>query len=81
MSIGEFCSRDVVIVHKGANALEAAKLMRQHHVGDVVGTSADRPADDLAGNGDPTQMDCVDVATNLTSYLLILERAANYHEC
>ena len=36
MSIGEFCSRDVVIVHKGANALEAAKLMRQYHVGDVV---------------------------------------------
>lgn len=36
MSIGEFCSRDVVIVHKEANALEAAKLMRQYHVGDVV---------------------------------------------
>ena len=44
------------------------------HVGDAIGTSADRPADDLAGNGDPTQMDCVDVATNLTSYLLVLER-------
>ena len=26
------------------------------------------------GNGDPTQMDCVDVATNLASYLLVLER-------
>jgi hypothetical protein len=39
-----------------------------------VGTSADRPGDDLQGAGDPTQMDCVDVATNLTSYLLILER-------
>ena len=36
MSIGEFCNRDVVIVHKGENALEAAKLMRQYHVGDVV---------------------------------------------
>ena len=36
MSIGEFCSRDVVVVHKGENALEAAKLMRQYHVGDVV---------------------------------------------
>lgn len=43
-------------------------------VGDVVGTSADRPADDLAGSGDPTQMDCVDIALNLTSYMLILER-------
>ena len=36
MSIGEFCNRDVVIVHKGESALEAAKLMRQYHVGDVV---------------------------------------------
>ncbi len=43
-------------------------------VGDVIGTSADRPADDMAGNGDPTQMDCVDIATNLTSFLLVLER-------
>ena len=46
----------------------------ERRVGDATGTSADRPADDLAGNGDPTQMDCVDVATNLTSYLLVLER-------
>jgi hypothetical protein len=42
-------------------------------VGDAVGTSADRPGDDFYGAGDPTQMDCVDVATNLTSYLLVLE--------
>ena len=27
----------------------------------------------MLGMGDPTQMDCVDVATNLTSYLLVLE--------
>lgn len=40
----------------------------------AVGTWKDRPGDDAAGNGDPTQMDCVDVATNLSSYLLILER-------
>ena len=46
----------------------------EKRVGDAVGTSADRPGDDLAGLGDPTQMDCVDVATNLTSYLLVLER-------
>jgi hypothetical protein len=45
----------------------------ERRVGDAVGTSADRPGDDLSGNGDPTQMDCVDVATNMTSYLLILE--------
>ena len=40
----------------------------------AVGTSNDRPGDDLAGNGDPGQMDCVDVATNLTSYMLVMER-------
>jgi hypothetical protein len=46
----------------------------EKRVGDEVGTSADRPGDDLAGGGDPTQMDCVDIATNLTSYLLILQK-------
>jgi hypothetical protein len=46
----------------------------EKRVGDAVGTSADRPGDDIAGVGDPTQMDCVDVATNLASYLLILQR-------
>ena len=45
----------------------------EKRVGDTVGTSADRPGDDFSGTGDPTQMDCVDVATNLTSYLLVLE--------
>lgn len=45
----------------------------ERRVGDVVGTSADRPGDDFLGAGDPTQMDCVDVATNLSSYLLVLE--------
>lgn len=45
----------------------------EKRVGDVVGTSADRPGDDLAGGGDATQMDCVDVATNLTSYLLVMQ--------
>ena len=45
----------------------------ERRVGDVVGTSADRPGDDFQGAGDPTQMDCVDVATNLTSYLRVLD--------
>ncbi len=54
-------------------AARATLAWTERRVGDVVGTSADRPGDDLAGNGDPTQMDCVDVATNMTSYLLILE--------
>jgi hypothetical protein len=42
--------------------------------GAVIGTSADRPGMDFAASGDPTQQDCVDEATNTTSYLLILER-------
>jgi len=40
----------------------------------AVGTDGDRPGDDMMGNGDPGQMDCVDVATNLTSYMMIMER-------
>lgn len=36
MPIGEICNRDTVIVKRDDTALEAAKLMRQHHVGDVI---------------------------------------------
>lgn len=36
MTIGEICSREVVIAHRDENLLSAAKLMRQYHVGDVV---------------------------------------------
>ena len=36
MSIGELCNRNVVIAHRDESVLEAAKLMRNHHVGDVV---------------------------------------------
>lgn len=36
MPIGEICSREVIVVQPGDTVLEAAKLMRQHHVGDVV---------------------------------------------
>lgn len=36
MPISEICNRDVVIVNPNDSVLEAARLMRQHHVGDVV---------------------------------------------
>ncbi len=36
MAIGEICNRDVVIVGRDESTLEAARLMRQHHVGDVL---------------------------------------------
>lgn len=36
MPVGEICNREVVIVHREDTVLDAAKLMRQHHVGDVL---------------------------------------------
>jgi CBS domain-containing protein len=36
MPVSEICNREVVIVHRDNTTLEAAQLMRQHHVGDVV---------------------------------------------
>jgi len=36
MPIGEICNREVIIVQRDESVLQAAKLMRQHHVGDVV---------------------------------------------
>lgn len=36
MPISEICNRSVVVAKREMAALEAAKLMRQHHVGDIV---------------------------------------------
>ena len=36
MLAGEYCSRDVVIIGMTDSILQAAKLMRDHHVGDVL---------------------------------------------
>ena len=36
MSIGEFCMRTVVIAYRNTTIREAARLMREHHVGDVI---------------------------------------------
>lgn len=45
----------------------------ERHVGKRIGTSSDRPGMEYLGSGDPSQQDCVDEATNTTSYLLVLE--------
>ena len=45
----------------------------ERRVGKVVGTDIDRPGMDFRGSGDPRQQDCVDEATNTTSYLLFLK--------
>jgi CBS domain-containing protein len=36
MSIAEFCNREVVCTGRDTTVLEAASLMRRHHVGDIV---------------------------------------------
>jgi predicted transcriptional regulator len=36
MNIGEMCNREVVVIEKDGAIIEAAKLMRQYHVGDLV---------------------------------------------
>lgn len=36
MAIGEICNREVVVVTRETPVVEAAQLMRHHHVGDVV---------------------------------------------
>jgi CBS domain-containing protein len=36
MSIGEFCIRNVICARRDDTIVEAAQLMRRHHVGDLV---------------------------------------------
>lgn len=41
MTVGKFCTRSVVIASKESSIVEISKLMREHHVGDVVIVSHD----------------------------------------
>jgi CBS domain-containing protein len=45
MTVGKVCSREVVVASKDSTIIDVARLMRQHHVGDVVIV-------DSNGNGD-----------------------------
>jgi len=36
MPVGELCNREVVFATKTTTIVEAAKLMRRYHVGDLV---------------------------------------------
>jgi CBS domain-containing protein len=36
MTTGQVCNREVVFIHKQASIPEAARLMREYHVGDLV---------------------------------------------
>jgi hypothetical protein len=45
----------------------------ERYVGKRIGTATDRAGMDFVGSGDKTQQDCVDEATNTTSYLTLLQ--------
>ena len=36
MQVGEYCNREVVVIDAGSSVTEAARVMREYHVGDVV---------------------------------------------
>ena len=36
MTVGTVCNRDVVFIHRGGSIPEAARLMREYHVGDLI---------------------------------------------
>jgi CBS domain-containing protein len=49
MTAGEYCNREVVIVEKSESIREAIRLMRAHHVGDVVVVSRTNGSPDPVG--------------------------------
>jgi hypothetical protein len=55
-------------------ALAYAIGWMERRVAPTAGTASDRPSMDFLGSSDPSQQDCVDEATNTTSYLMILQR-------
>jgi CBS domain-containing protein len=36
MTVGKFCVRETIVAKKDSNIVDVAKLMRRHHVGDVI---------------------------------------------
>jgi CBS domain-containing protein len=36
MNVGELCNREVILAYRDTRLVEAARLMREHHVGSVV---------------------------------------------
>ena len=91
MTIGEFCNRNVVTVTRSSTIVEAAHLMRHHHVGDVVvvdnydnaaipiGIVTDRDIviGVVAAGLDPAAMTVSDL---LLAPLVVAEESASYAE-
>lgn len=57
MTAGEYCNRDVVVAEAATPVLEAAQLMRTHHVGNLV--VVDSPANGARPVGIVTDRDIV----------------------
>jgi CBS domain-containing protein len=36
MTVGKFCNREIVVAGQDSSIIDIARLMRQHHVGDVI---------------------------------------------
>jgi hypothetical protein len=51
----------------------------ERRVAPAAGTATDRAGMDFRGSGDRSQQDCVDEATNTTSFLLVLDRHGLIH--
>lgn len=77
MSVGEFCNREVIVMGPDESVRDAARLMREHHVGDVlvvedregqrvplgILTDRDLVIEVLAAGGDPDPFRVADVMT------------------
>ena len=77
MSVGEFCNREVIVMGPDEPARAAARLMREHHVGDVlvveerngrrlplgIVTDRDLVIEILATDSDPDQFRVADIMT------------------
>lgn len=57
MSIGYYCNREVIMADVDTSALEAARLMREHHVGSLV--IVERKGEDVRPIGIVTDRDLV----------------------
>lgn len=58
--------------HEERRAVAYAVGWLERHVGERIGTKHDRAGMDFMASGDPGQQDCLDEATNTTSYLTLL---------
>lgn len=57
MTAGKYCSREVIIAEPNTGVIEAAQLMRRHHVGDLV--VVNRRGDENVAVGIVTDRDLV----------------------